>query len=145
VRGGGRRLALMACYGHSAQVALGLIAELSGEAGYRSLVAVVARDDDGDQRLNEAELGDRLEEAVRGGGGSGNPTGGQVRPVIPGLERDFERLVADWNRRTENRLEEILTGSLVRQIRTWRPSVVVIPQPDSGNALGRLVGQAALK
>jgi photosystem II stability/assembly factor-like uncharacterized protein len=145
LRGGGRRLALMTLFGSSPQVSLGLIAELSGDAGYRSLVAVVARDDDGEVGTNEAELADRLDEAVTSAGGSASQIGWQLPLVIPGLERDFERLLGDWNRRTENRIEEILTGALVRQLRTWRPNVLVIQQPETGNALAKLVGQVALK
>src|SRR5262249_38035460 len=35
--------------------------------------------------------------------------------------------------------------SMVRQLRTWRPSVLVIQQPETGAAPMRLAGQAALK
>ncbi len=76
----------------------------------------------------------------------GGPSGLATLPlVIPGLERDFERLVAEWNRRTENRLDEILVGAIVRQIRTWRPNVLVIDQPEAGDAVTRLIGEAAQK
>jgi hypothetical protein len=145
VRGSGRRAALMALLGSTSQVTLGLIAEQSGDAGYRSLIAVVARDDAAAAGISEPELIARLDDAVTAAGGSAAELGWQLPLVVPELERDYDRLLADWNRRTENRLEEILTGSLVRQIRTWRPSVLVIPQPETGNALSRLIGQAALK
>ncbi len=145
VRGGGRRAALMMLYGRGRQVSLGLIAELSGEAGYRSVVSVVAHEDDDEGGVNEAEWSDRFHEAVTTAGGSAAQVGWQLPLVIPGLERDFDRLVADWNRRTENRLDELLVGAIVRQIRTWRPNVLVIEQPESGDALSRLIGQAAQK
>jgi photosystem II stability/assembly factor-like uncharacterized protein len=143
VRGGGRRAALMALYGRGRQVSLGLIAELSGESGYRGVVSVVAHEDDEEQGINTAEWSDRLSEAVTSAGGSAAQVGWQLPLVIPGLERDFDRLVADWNRRTENRLDEVLIGAIVRQIRTWRPSVLIIEQPEAGDALARLIGEAA--
>src|SRR6202040_513974 len=99
--------------------------------GYRSLVAVVARHD-GSGAVSEPEQNARFDDAVMSAGGSASLTGWQLPLVIPGLERDAARLLADWNRRTENRLEEILNGALVRQIRAWRPSVLVIPQPETG-------------
>ncbi|MGE5193651.1 MAG: YCF48-related protein [Deltaproteobacteria bacterium] len=145
VRGAGRRVALMALFGSTPQVGLGLIAEQSGDAGYRSLVAVVAHEEGASRDATVVESIARLEDAVTTAGGSASQIGWQLPLVIPGLERDFDRLVADWNRRTENRLEEILIGGLVRQIRTWRPSVLIIQQPETGDALMRLIGQAALK
>ncbi len=144
VRGGGRRLALMALFGNTSQVSLGLIADLSGEAGYRSLISVIARDDEA-AGVTEAELSARLDDAMTTAGGSASQIGWQLPLIIPGLERDSDRLIADWNRRTENRLEENLTGALVRQIRTWRPSVLVIQQPETGNALAKLIGEMALR
>ncbi|HEY2249787.1 MAG TPA: YCF48-related protein, partial [Planctomycetaceae bacterium] len=145
VRGGGRRAALMTLVGRGRQVSLGLIAELSGEAGYRSVVSVVAHEDDDEGGVNEAEWSDRFHEAVTTTGGSAAQVGWQLPLVIPGLERDFDRLVADWNRRTENRLDEILVGAMVRQIRTWRPNVLVIEQPEANDAVARLIGEAAHK
>lgn len=144
-RGSGRRLAMLALFGQSQDLSLGLFAELSGEEGYRSLASVVAREDDTSGAGTEADFSARLNEAVLAAGGSASQVGWQLPLAIPGLERNFDRLVADWNRRTEFKLEEILTGALVRQIRTWRPSVFVVEQPETGNALVKLVGKAAIK
>jgi len=145
VRGSRRRLAILGLFGSQSQVSLGLIAELSGEAGYRGMVSVVARQDDGLVGETEAESSARLDEAVTRAGGSAGRIDWQWPLVLPGLERDADRLIADWNRRTENRLDELLLANLVRELRTWRPSVLVIEQPESGNALVQLIGKAALK
>lgn len=143
VRGDGRRVALLTLSGHTREVSLGLIAEMSAEQGYRSLVSVVARDEDGAPGLNDAEAHDRFHDAVTTAAGSAGETGWQLPLAIPGLDRDLDRLIADWNRRTENRLDEVLIGALVRQLRTWRPTVLIIEQPDTGGALARLIGEAA--
>ena len=45
-------------------MSLGLIAELSGEAGYRSVVSVVAHEEDDEGGVNEVEWSDRFNEAV---------------------------------------------------------------------------------
>jgi len=143
LRGEGRRAALLSLYGRTGQVSLGLIAEMSAEQGYRSLVSVVARDGEGADGINDAEANDRFHEAVTSAGGSAGQVGWQLPVSIPGLDRDLDRLVAEWNRRTENRLDEVLIGTLVRQLRTWRPNVLIIDEPETGGPLARLIGEAA--
>jgi photosystem II stability/assembly factor-like uncharacterized protein len=143
VRGQGRRAALLSLYGRMGQVSLGLIAEMSAELGYRSLVSVVARDEEHAEGVNDAEASDRLHEAVTRSGGSVGQMGWQLPLAIPGLDRDLDRLVAEWNRRTENRLDEVLIGALVRQLRTWRPNVLIIDDPETGGPVAQLIGEAA--
>ncbi|MBI3861783.1 MAG: hypothetical protein HY290_07790 [Planctomycetia bacterium] len=143
VRGNDRRLALLSLSGRAGQVSLGLIAEMSAEQGYRSLVSVVARDEDAADGINDAESGDRFHEAVVSAGGTTGLVGWQLPLALPGVERDFDRLVAEWNRRTENRLGEFLVGALVRQLRTWRPSVLILEQPEDAGPLAMLLAEAA--
>ncbi len=143
VRGEGRRAALLSLYGRTGQVSLGLIAEMSAEQGYRSIVSVVARDEEHAEGVNDAEANDRFREAVTRAGGSVGQVGWQLPLAIPGLDRDLDRLIAEWNRRTENRLDEVLIGALVRQLRTWRPNVLIIDEPETGGPLAQLIGEAA--
>ncbi|HTI51599.1 MAG TPA: YCF48-related protein [Planctomycetaceae bacterium] len=147
VRGGGRRAAILMLEGSQPQIALEPIVELSGESGYRSVVSVIASDDSASAitDLGEPALSARLADAVSLAGGSAGQVEWQLPLEIPGLERDREKLIAEWNRRTEGRLEEVLVGSLVRQLRTWRPSVLILEQPAAGDALTRLINDAAMK
>lgn len=160
-RGAGRRLAMMSWHARSAQVSLNRVAQLSGEWGYRSQTAIVSREDIGETGSAAQNLDARLTEAVTTAGGSAAQVAWQFPLTIPGLDRDSERLIADWNRRTENRLKETLLGHLVGQLRMWRPSVLVLDQPPAlrsttrydpdalntatDDALTRLVYQAALE
>jgi photosystem II stability/assembly factor-like uncharacterized protein len=143
MHGDSRRVALLSLYGRAEHVSLGMIAEMCAEQGYRSLVSVVARGSVNSDGINDAEATDRLHEAVIRAGGSMAQMGWQLPLAIPGLDRDLDRLIADWNRRTENRLDDVLLGSLVRQIRTWRPNVLIIDPPESGGPLAKLIGEAA--
>ncbi|MBS0261962.1 MAG: hypothetical protein JSS02_08390 [Planctomycetes bacterium] len=143
--GEGRRAALLSLYGRLDQVSLGFIAEMSAELGYRSVVSVVSREESTEASLNDAEAADRFHEAVTRAGGSQGKLGWQLRLSIPGLDKDFDRLVQEWNRRTENHLDEVLTGQIVRQIRTWKPSVLILDQPESAGPLEKLVAEAAQK
>ncbi|MFM7160136.1 MAG: hypothetical protein ACKO3P_07180, partial [Planctomycetaceae bacterium] len=101
-----------------------------------------AREDLPQATRSAAEWPLRLAEALpRAGGGMGE-TAWQFPLAVPGLERDPEALWAEWNRRNENKLEEVLTGHLVRQLRTWRPNVVVLERPR--DALTRLLRERLL-
>ena len=138
-RGGNRRLALWQLHGRGSQVRLAIPVEYSGDQGFRSLVEVVGREDVGQAERLSRDFPMRLSEAIPRAGGSVGSTCWQFPLGAPGLERDFDKLLADWNRRNENRFEEVLTSHLVRQIRMWRPSVLVLdPQTD---ALSKLVAQ----
>lgn len=145
VRGGGRRLALMLLQGTQPQVSLKPVVEHSGELGYRSLISVVASSDVSTAGSFETAFPVRLADAVSLAGGSAARVDWRLPLAIPGLERNAEKLVADWKRRTEGRLEEILIGGIVRQLRTWRPSVLVLEKPAETDALTRLINQAAIK
>jgi photosystem II stability/assembly factor-like uncharacterized protein len=145
VRGDARRAAVLLLEGNHPQIALEPIVELSGESGYRSVISVVASDEPAAAIPGEPGLAARLAEAVALVGGSAGQVEWQLPLAIPGLERDREKLVAEWNRRTEGRLEEILLGGLVRQLRTWRPSVLILEQPADGDALTQLINHAAMK
>ncbi|MGQ0633355.1 MAG: YCF48-related protein [Planctomycetaceae bacterium] len=145
VRGGGRRVALLLLYGQNRQVSLAPVAEQSGELGFRSLVSVVASDDPATPAQSGQDLEARLCEATSLAHGSGAKVSWRLPIGIPDLDRDDQKLIAEWNRRTENRLEEVLTGGLVRQLRTWRPSVLVLEQPDEHDALTQLINEAALR
>lgn len=144
-RGDGRRLGILALHAQPGQVSFNLVSQLSGEGGYRSLVEVLPRADQGPDGQDSSDLDLRLADAVTAAGGSAATIGWQFPLSIPGLERDSEKLVADWNLRTEGRLADVLLGHLVRQLRMWRPSVVVLDQPAAGDAVTRLIHDAALK
>ena len=144
-RGAGRRLAILSMHAEPRQVSLHLVSQLSGEGGYRSLVELLPRADLGPDGYAQEDLPDRLDEAVSTAGGSAAEIGWQFPLSIPGLERDSEKLIADWNLRTEGRLADALLGHLVRQIRMWRPSVIVLDQPAADDAVTRLINDAVLK
>ena len=145
LRGGGRRAALVAFPTEPQRTSLPLIAQLGGESGYRALTCVLARQDVGDGRRSVADIDVQLHEAITEVGGSGSQIAWQLPITIPGLDRNTERLVADWNYRTEGRLSGVLVGQLVRLFRTWRPSVVVIDRPSEHDALTKLINRVITK
>lgn len=144
VRGADRRLACLAWHARADQVSLHLVAALGGEHGYRTGAMVLAREDIGPDGEERQDLDERLAGAMAAAGGAVGGVDWPFPLATPGLERNSEKLIADWNRRTEGRLGETLSGRLVRHLRTWRPSVVVLDQPASTDAVGQLTQQALL-
>ena len=133
VRGGGRRAAILALHARPGQTTAALLAKLSGEQGYRSAVWIAQRNDLGPLAL-ASESESRLQCAVQKCGGNAAEVHWQLPQTIPGLEFSSQKLVAEWQKQTEGRLQQTMLGGMVRQLRTWRPSIVVIdaPSPDDG-------------
>lgn len=144
VRGRQRRLALLSLTTRATHSPVSLLALLGGDQGYRTAVVQIAREDvalgiDGTDDRQAA-----LQQGVLFCGGNAGRTSWQFPLGVPGLERNSERLLADWNRRTEGKLSARLIGHLVCLLRTWRPSVVLLEEPGPDDALAQTVQQAAL-
>ena len=141
VQGSGRRAAFLALHARASQVSPELIARLSGESGYRSAVWVAQRNDVGP--LSSATEGEAfLDTAVHKCGGNTSDIHWQLPLNVPGLETSSSKLIEEWQKQTEGRLTQTLMGSLVRQLRTWRPSVIVIDQPSADDAACQLLYDA---
>ena len=144
VRGGGRRAAVLSLHARPAGTSPPLLTKLSGEQGYRSAVWVAQRDDLGPMAwMPESES--ILRSVVQQCGGNAADIHWQLPLTRPGLEFSPEKLLAEWQKQTEGRLPQSLMGTIVRQIRTWRPNVVVIDQPSPDDAVGKLLFDATLR
>lgn len=144
VRGGGRRAALLSLHARPGQTTAPLLTKLSGEQGYRSAVWIAQRNDVGPLAI--AADGDaRLQTAVQKCGGNAADIHWQLPLTIPGVEYSSEKLLAEWQKQTEGRLPQTMLGGLVRQIRTWRPNILVIDQPSADDAACQLLFDATLR
>lgn len=145
VEGQGRRSAMMAIHSRSSRVSFNLLAKLSGEEGYRSVVLLPLRRDIGSNGHGERDLDLRLNDAVTSVGGSVAMIDWQLPVEIPGLDRNPEQLIDHWNRQTEGRLGQVFLGKLVTHIRTWRPSILILDKPAPDDAATRLMNEAVLE
>jgi photosystem II stability/assembly factor-like uncharacterized protein len=100
VRGAGRRAAFFALHCRPDQVSLSMMTRLSGEAGYRGVVSLLARHDVGPEGAAGNGLDLKLQEAVMLAGGSAGGVCWRFPLGIDGLDKDADKLIADWNRRT---------------------------------------------
>ncbi|MDA1014648.1 MAG: YCF48-related protein [Planctomycetota bacterium] len=142
VRGGGRHAALLLITGRPQQAPFELLAKLSADQGLRSVVLVPSRWDIGANESTHREQSDQLREAVCLVGGNETEFGWRLPVALPGVDRSRDRLLDEWNKRTEGRLADILVGRLVCALRTWRPAIVVVDRSNQNDALAGLIEDA---
>ncbi|MDB5336954.1 MAG: Ycf48-like protein precursor [Planctomycetaceae bacterium] len=145
VRGDNRRVAYLTAHSQLDHVSIPMVTAVSGEAGFRGLISVLPRHDIGSEREQTREIDLKLSEAVMLAGGSAATVGWRLPLDIPGLENNPEQLLAEWTKRSEGALQGQLVAQFVRQLRTWRPSVVILDESNPRDAVGRLIRETMLK
>ncbi len=142
IRAGGRRAALLVIQSGLDRTPIRLLTRDSGEQGFRAVVSVTARRDVGPDGYLESDGDGRLHDAVIATGACDTQIGWRLPIAAPGLDRDYQRLVQQWSLLTDNRLPDVMLGGLVRDLRTWRPDVVLIDDPSGDDATAQLIYQA---
>ena len=141
---GGTRAALLVLAAEPADVPLEMLARSAGNDGYRAEVAVLGSRDLEIVPRDDVPLADRLQEAVVAVGGSASC----LRLAIPlAAGGPWFWAPADCRRLATGRRPGGMAGlhaRLVREIRTWRPDVVLTGSggPRQDEALVSLVRQA---
>jgi photosystem II stability/assembly factor-like uncharacterized protein len=145
-RCGGTRAALLGVFAEPERVPLELFARLSGNEGYLGVVEIVARRDVETPPATAAHPGDRVREAVLGLGACEAQSAWQFPLRQAGLEVKAEQIVAGWDQANDGRGLQQLEAHVVRQIRLWRPDVVVThdASPRGDDPLGHLMDQVVL-
>jgi len=150
-RAGGTRAALLGLLGGGQDLPLELFALLCGNEGYLGVVELLTRRDVEGQPRDEVHPADRAHEALVAAGASGAGAAWRFPVRQAGLQLDAEQIIAGWDRANDARGVAELEAHVVRQIRLWRPEVIVthdasgVPACGSGNdPLGHLVNQVVL-
>lgn len=141
VRGGGRRLALLAVTPRVDHVPTQLFSKIAGDQGFRTAAWVPTRTTN-DQPADVTS--DGLAAAMSSVGAISGTIDWRLPVDLPGLDHNGERLMTRWQERTEGRAPTVFLSSVVKQLRMWRPDVVVIDDAPEGNALAQYVQQALL-
>lgn len=141
---GGRRAALLTIQTQAERVPIRLVTRSAAENGYRTVTALAARHDIGPDGYLDAHVDLRLKGAVLLAGGCDAEINWRLPIAAPGLDEDYDRLLKEWTLLTDGRLPEMMLGGLVAQLRTWRPSVVVIDEPGDNDGAAKLLRQAIL-
>ena len=146
-RAGGTRAALLGIFADPEDVPLELLASLAGNEGYLAGIEVVGRRDVELPCRDDVHPADRLHEAVVGVGGCGADVAWQFPLRQAGLRLDPQQIVAAWDRVNDGHGLGELQAHLVRQIRLWRPEVIVTHDAARGgdDPLLSLIHQAVLQ
>lgn len=128
-REGGRRVALLGVFGRADDVPFEALVQLAGDEGFLTEICLAARSDETEKNGAEIPLLERLNEAVVETGASGATQAGlfSLDPAENGAT--LEQILARFDRENDGDGLERFTEYLVRQIRIWRPSVVLTADP----------------
>ncbi|MBP3557638.1 MAG: hypothetical protein J6K20_08060 [Thermoguttaceae bacterium] len=128
-RDGGRRVALLGVFGRVDDVPFEALVQLAGDEGFLTEICLAARSDETERTGAEIPLAERLNEAVVETGASGAAQAGlfSLDPAENGATLD--QILARFDRENDNDGLERFREYLVRQIRVWRPSVVLTADP----------------
>lgn len=128
-REGGRRVALLGVFGRADDVPFEALVQLAGDEGFLTEICLAARSDETEKNGAEIPLLERLNEAVVETGASGATQAGlfSLDPAENGAT--LEQILARFDRENDGDGLERFREYLVRQIRIWRPSVVLTADP----------------
>ncbi len=146
-RSGGVRVAMLGLFSEPHDVPLELFARLSAEEGYLSAVELVNRRDMEIPPRHEVDLADRVHEAMVAVGACGARTAWRFPLRQPGLVMPVPAVIEAWDRANQGRGLSEFEAHVVRQIRTWRPDVLLTHDPNTpgDEPIRALIGQAVLQ
>ncbi len=130
------RAAVMAIVGSASDLPLELIAKLCKEQGHVGVAQIVGRTDVERRPREDAPMAVLAHQAMLAVGGCAAETAWQFPMRDAALKIPAAKIIEDWDHLHKGRGYDTLLAHFVRQIRTWRPDVIVVPQagatPDSG-------------
>jgi photosystem II stability/assembly factor-like uncharacterized protein len=146
-RGGGTRTAILGLFSEAEALPLELFARFSGNDGYLGVAELLTRRDVEPGQLSIDNLPERAQAALVGAGGSAAHTAWAFPLRQRGLNLSPEQLVEGWNRAHDGRGVQKLEAYLIRQIRCWRPEVVLTHAATarSDDPLGQVINQIVLR
>jgi len=134
-RQGGKRAAILGVFGRVDDAPLEAFARLCCDEGYLAEIALMARETEYEGTSDEVDRVERLNEALVEVGASGVCQAGTFR-LDPEIQRlGMERLLARFDAENDGQGRQRFRERLVRLIRTWRPSVVVLADPTLDDPL----------
>jgi photosystem II stability/assembly factor-like uncharacterized protein len=145
-RAGGTRAALLAVFAGAEDLPLELVAKLSGEEGYLAIAEIVGRGTADAADRDEVAAADRAHEAMLAVGGSGAQAAWRFPLHEAALKMSPEAVIGRWNQVNDGRGAQLLEAHLVRQIRTFRPEILITHEasPTGNDPVGHVLNQAVL-
>ncbi len=146
-RSGGSRAAILGLFAEGDGIPLELFAKISAQDGLLGVAEALTRRDVEVPPRDEVPLADRVHQAVVAVGASEGVTAWNFPLRQKGIQLSARQIVAGWDRANNGRGEAEFQRHLVRQIRLWRPELVVTQEvaPRTEDRLSQLVGQSVLQ
>jgi photosystem II stability/assembly factor-like uncharacterized protein len=146
-RSGGARAAILGLFAEAEGIPLELFAKISAQDGLLSVAESITRRDVEVAPPAEVPLADRMHQAVVEAGASDGITDWNFPLRQKGIQLTAAQIVEGWDRANAGRGLAALRAHLVRQIRMWRPELVVTQEvaPRTKDPLSQLVSQSVLQ
>jgi photosystem II stability/assembly factor-like uncharacterized protein len=134
-RSGGRRVAVLGIFAHAESAPLELFAKYGAEDGYLAAIDTLhAEETSAGGRSGDSLDELRTREAITLAGATATDAAWQF-PVPPNdLSLSPDELLVELNRANDGRALERIESHLVRELRMWRPEVVVTHHGDAVSA-----------
>lgn len=119
-----------------------LLANVSGDNGVRSVVLQTSQpmDDSGwPSSVSTTTISERTQLAVTQLGGNETASDWMFPRTRPEHHLSSDQLIAEWNRQTDGRLRRLLPLRLARDIRNWRPAIIVIEPTSDDDAIAAIL------
>ena len=141
VRSSGFRTGVMNMITDADKAAWHLLSSTSGEQGVRSVAVQVSQplSLEGDALLDGLPMSDQCTAAITQLGGNNTSSHWMFPRTKPEHHRSSEQLVTEWNRQNDGKLGKLLPLRIARDIRNWRPSVIVIESASNDDAVAAIL------
>ena len=140
-RSGGARAAVMAVAGVPQDLPLELLARICKDQGHLGVAEVLGRVDVQTNPRGDVPLADRLHQAMLQVGACAGETAWGFPIREPELLLPAQAVIEAWNHVHGGHDGDALLAHVVRQIRAWRPSVILIPRGRGSDGLSQIVKQ----
>ncbi|MBC7965823.1 MAG: hypothetical protein H7Z17_07845 [Fuerstia sp.] len=118
-----------------------LLSNVSGDQGVRSVVIQPSQplSLEGDVLRDGVPMSDICTTAVTGLGGNDTSSHWMFPRTKPEHHRSSAQLAAEWNRQNDGRLRKLLPLRIARDIRNWRPTVIVLEPASDDDAIAAIL------
>ena len=146
---GGTRAAVLGVFSDSEHVPWEAFSQIAAQEGFLSVAHAIGRRDLNASPLEFREDFARFHEAFVRMGGTSAEVDWQFPLDQDGVARATQHVLDTWDSANDDRGLSKLQERLVRLIRTWRPEVILTPEPGNpddpaGELISNVIAQAAL-
>ena len=140
--------AALAAFGTDMEhIPLELFSRYCAGDGYLGMAFLLTRHDLGPDARQTSGAAERAHQAIVSVGGCGAETAWQFPLSQPAVRLDAHQVLDGWSRFSDGDAREDLVEYVVRQIRCWRPDIVIAPaaDPRDNNPTALLVSHLVLR